>query len=81
MPGRTVLHYLQVLSGRELPQTQTTNAERGSLVSHLPGRKRIVEIGVLKGSRRAYWRNRQTLTRWSMVSIRSSGAALAHLGA
>ena len=43
------LHYLHVLSGRDRPQTQTTNAERAILVSHLPGRKRIIEIGVFEG--------------------------------
>ncbi len=47
--GRTALHYLHVLSGRELPQTQTTDAERAALVSYLPGRKRIVEVGVFEG--------------------------------
>lgn len=41
MAGRAVLHYLHVLAGRELPQTQTTDAEHATLVSHLPGRKRI----------------------------------------
>jgi predicted O-methyltransferase YrrM len=49
MAGRTALHYLHVLSGRELPQTQTTSAERALLVSHLPGCKRIIEIGVFEG--------------------------------
>jgi predicted O-methyltransferase YrrM len=49
MLGRTALHYVHVLSGRELPQTQTTNAERAILVSHLPGRKQIIEIGVFEG--------------------------------
>jgi predicted O-methyltransferase YrrM len=49
MMGRTFLHYARVLAGRELPQTQTTEAERGLLFAHLQGRKRIVEIGVFEG--------------------------------
>ncbi len=35
MIGGTFLHYLHVLGGSELPQTQTTDAERAMLVSYL----------------------------------------------
>ena len=38
MVRRTFLHYLGVLSGLEKPRTQTTGAERGSLLKHLPGK-------------------------------------------
>jgi predicted O-methyltransferase YrrM len=38
-----------VLAGLDVPQTQTTPAERKLLASFLPGAKRIVEIGVFEG--------------------------------
>jgi predicted O-methyltransferase YrrM len=47
--GRTFIHYLGVLLGSRIPQTQTTEAERDLLKAHLPGRKRIVEVGVFEG--------------------------------
>jgi predicted O-methyltransferase YrrM len=47
--GKVFAHYLRVLFGSELPHTQTTQAERDLLTAHLPGRKRIVEIGVFEG--------------------------------
>ncbi|MDP2829673.1 MAG: class I SAM-dependent methyltransferase [Sulfuricellaceae bacterium] len=49
MIGKTFAHYVAVAIGSELPQTQTTEAERALLMQHLPGRKRIVEIGVFEG--------------------------------
>ena len=49
MIGRSVLHYLRVLARLDLPQTQTTLAERELLASFLPGAKRVVEIGVFEG--------------------------------
>lgn len=47
--GRSFLHYLAVVLGRALPQTQTTQAERDLLCRFLPGCKRIVEVGVFEG--------------------------------
>jgi predicted O-methyltransferase YrrM len=47
--GKSVIHYVRVLAGRDRPQTQTTVAERDLLASFLPGAKRIVEIGVFEG--------------------------------
>jgi len=47
--GNSALHYVRVLAGFDLPQTQTTPAERELLASFLPGAKRIVEIGVFEG--------------------------------
>jgi predicted O-methyltransferase YrrM len=47
--GHSALHYARVLAGLDLPQTQTTAAERELLASFLPGAKRIVEIGVFEG--------------------------------
>jgi predicted O-methyltransferase YrrM len=47
--GHSVLHYARVLAGLDLPQTQTTLAERELLASVLPGAKRVVEIGVFEG--------------------------------
>lgn len=38
-----------MLAGVDLPQTQTTPAERELLASFLPGAKRVVEIGVFEG--------------------------------
>ena len=49
MFGKTFSHYLGVLLGSELPQTQTTLAERDLLKKYIPGKKRIVEIGVFEG--------------------------------
>lgn len=49
MIGRTFLHYIAVVSGLELPQTQTSNAERALLHKCVRGRKTIVEIGVFEG--------------------------------
>jgi predicted O-methyltransferase YrrM len=47
--GASVLHFCAVAAGFEKPQTQTTQLERNLLVAHLPGKKRIVEIGVFEG--------------------------------
>jgi len=47
--GKTVRHYLSVRLGLDIPQTQTTEAERVTLKEYLPGKKRIVEIGVFEG--------------------------------
>ena len=49
MIGKTVAHYLGVLRGAELPQTQTSEVERAVLCTHLRDKKRIVEIGVFEG--------------------------------
>lgn len=49
MIGKSFAHYVAVAIGSELPQTQTTEVERELLTKHLPGRKRIVEIGVYEG--------------------------------
>jgi len=49
MVGGTFLHYVRVLRDRELPQTQTSKAERDLLIKYLAGRKRIVEVGVFEG--------------------------------
>ncbi len=49
MFGKTFMHYIAVALGSELPQTQTTAAERDLLIQYLPGRKTIVEIGVYEG--------------------------------
>lgn len=49
MIGKSAIHYLGVLAGRDLPQTQTTPAEREMVASFLPGARRIVEIGVFEG--------------------------------
>ena len=46
---KTFLHYVGVLIGSEMPQTQTTEAERASLLAHLPGKKVVVEVGVFEG--------------------------------
>ncbi len=47
--GHSFFHYVRVLAGLDLPQTQTTQAERELLASFLSGAKRIVEIGVFEG--------------------------------
>jgi len=47
--GHSLLHYARVLAGLDLPQTQTTRAERELLASFLSGAKRVVEIGVFEG--------------------------------
>jgi predicted O-methyltransferase YrrM len=47
--GQSVLHYARVVAGLDLPQTQTTAAEREMLAAFLSGAKRIVEIGVFEG--------------------------------
>jgi len=47
--GKTLYHYLSVRLGFDTPQTQTTEAERVTLKKYLPGKKRIVEIGVFEG--------------------------------
>lgn len=49
MNGKTALHCLRVLAGLDRPQTQVTDAENKALTSYLPGRKKIVEIGVFEG--------------------------------
>ncbi len=49
MIGKTFAHYLAVIIGASKPETQTTAAERKLLASHLPGMKRIVEVGVYEG--------------------------------
>ena len=49
MIGKTLRHYLGVLRGAELPQTQTSCAERDLLGEYLSGKKSIVEIGVFEG--------------------------------
>lgn len=49
MIGRVFFHYAAVMCGIDEPQTQTTQAERDLLTRYLPGRKRIVEIGVFEG--------------------------------
>ena len=49
MIGHSLLHYARVLAGLDLPQTQTTRAERELLASFLSGAKRVVEIGVFEG--------------------------------
>lgn len=46
--GSTFFHYLSILCGTELPETQTSLAEREVLRRFLPGKKRIVEIGVFE---------------------------------
>jgi len=47
--GKTFLHFLAVSAGISLPQTQTSADERNLLKKYLPGRKRIVEVGVYEG--------------------------------
>src|SRR6185369_5527342 len=47
--GKTVKHFLRYLLGLESAHTQTSEAERGALVRHAKGRKRLVEIGVYEG--------------------------------
>ncbi len=49
MIGKSFIHYVRVLAGRDQPQTQTTVGEREVIASFLPGAKRIVEIGVFEG--------------------------------
>lgn len=49
MIGRTFAHYVAVSIGLGSPHTQTTEAERELLSKQLPGRKRIVEVGVYEG--------------------------------
>jgi predicted O-methyltransferase YrrM len=49
MAGETAMHALRVLLGRDTPATQTSRAERDLLAKCLPGRRRIVEIGVFEG--------------------------------
>lgn len=50
MFGKSLLHTVNVLIGRDQPYTQTTPEERAELVRHLPGAKTIVEIGVYEGA-------------------------------
>ncbi len=49
MIGKTFIHYLAVSAGISLAQTQTSSDERNLLKKYLPGRKRIVEVGVYEG--------------------------------
>lgn len=50
MIGRSLIHTIGVLVGKDKPHTQTTSEERELLVRYLPGAKRIVEIGVYEGA-------------------------------
>jgi predicted O-methyltransferase YrrM len=47
--GRTFLHYVNVVAGRETPETQTIPAERQLIADWVRGRKVIAEIGVFEG--------------------------------
>jgi predicted O-methyltransferase YrrM len=47
--GQTFAHYVAVALGAGVPHTQTSKEERDLLTRHLPGRKRIVEVGVFEG--------------------------------
>ena len=49
MIGKTFIHYVAVMIGFELPHTQTTEAERDLLLTKLPGRRQVVEVGVFEG--------------------------------
>lgn len=49
MVGKAFWHFLKVRAGLELPQTQTTAAERALLEKYAQGESTIVEIDVFEG--------------------------------
>ena len=47
--AREVIHLLKYLLGMSRARTQTSDSERECIGRHVPGAKRLVEIGVFEG--------------------------------